>query len=104
MSYEDQVLRAVYRKVSVKGGGGVSATVVVTVRQGKVWVSIRSPFTGEAIMEPVKVDELIHTLGLAREDAKKMVTGGGGDRGPAQSVGKTATSGSKAMDRNQVQS
>jgi hypothetical protein len=24
-------------------------------------------------MEPVKVDELIHMLGLAREDAKKMV-------------------------------
>jgi hypothetical protein len=24
-------------------------------------------------MEPVKVDELIHILGLAREDAKKMV-------------------------------
>jgi hypothetical protein len=64
---------AVHRKVSVKGSGGVSATVIVIAQQGKVWVSIMPPFTWEAIMEPGKVDELIHTLGLAREDAKRMV-------------------------------
>lgn len=59
--------------MSVKGSGGVSATVVVTAQHGQVWVSIVPPFTWEAIMEPVKVDELIRTLGLAREDAKRMV-------------------------------
>ncbi len=64
----------VHRKVSVKGSGGVSATVVVIVRQGKVWMSIVPPFTWEAIMEPGKVDELMRTLGLAREDAQRMVS------------------------------
>lgn len=63
----------VHRTLSVKGSGGVSATVVVTAQHGQVWVSIVPPFTWEAIMEPVKVDELIRTLGLAREDAKRMV-------------------------------
>ncbi|MGH3976075.1 MAG: hypothetical protein ACRDS9_22525, partial [Pseudonocardiaceae bacterium] len=62
----------VHRKVPVKGSGGVSATVVVRVQKGQVWVSIVPPFTWEAIMEPVKVDELIRTLGLAREDAQRM--------------------------------
>lgn len=65
----------IHRKLSVKGSGGVSATVVVTVQQGKVWLSIVPPFTWEAIMEPVKVDELIRTLGLAREDAKRIASG-----------------------------
>lgn len=65
----------IHRKLSVKGSGGVSATVVVTVQQGKVWLSIVPPFTWDAIMEPVKVDELIRTLGLAREDAKRMARG-----------------------------
>jgi hypothetical protein len=60
------------RRVCVKGMEGVNATVVVTVVQGKVWVSISPPFTWEAIMEPVKVDELMHVLKLARDDAKKM--------------------------------
>ncbi|MGH3799417.1 MAG: hypothetical protein ACRDTD_04640 [Pseudonocardiaceae bacterium] len=64
----------VHRRVSVKGSGGVSATVVVIARQGKVWMSIVPPFTWEAIMEPAKVDELMRTLVLAREDAKKMVS------------------------------
>lgn len=63
----------VHRKVSVKGSGGVSATVVVVVRHGKVWVTIVPPFTWEAIMEPGKVDELMRILGLAREDAQRMV-------------------------------
>ncbi len=60
------------RRVSVKGTEGANATVVVTVVQGKVWMSISPPFTWEAIMEPLKVDELMHVLELAREDAKKM--------------------------------
>ncbi len=65
----------VHRRVSVKGSGGVAASVAVIVRQGEVWVSIVPPFTWEAIMEPGKVDELIRTLGLAREDAKRMKGG-----------------------------
>lgn len=62
----------VHRKVSAKGTGGVSATVVITVRQGQVRMSIQPPFTWEAIMEPQKVDELIRTLASAAEGAKKM--------------------------------
>jgi hypothetical protein len=63
----------VRRTVSVEGSGGIAATVVVIAQQGRVWVSIQPRFTWEAIMEPGKVDELIHTLRLAREDAKKML-------------------------------
>lgn len=85
------VSSTVHRKVSVKGSGGVSATVVVTVRRGTVWVSIMPPFTWEAIMEPGKVDELIRTLGLAREDAKRMVSGKRVSRGNKQQPGCTAT-------------
>jgi hypothetical protein len=62
----------VHRKVSVKGSGGISATVVITVQQGQVWMSIQPPFTWEAIMEPWKIDELIRTLMLAAEGAKKL--------------------------------
>ncbi len=61
----------VHRKVPVKGSGGVSATVVITVKQGQVWMSIQPPFTWEAIMEPGKIEELIRTLTLAAESAKK---------------------------------
>ena len=75
MSHVDQVVWAAHRKVSVKGTGGVAATVVVIAQRGQVWVSIQPPFTWEAIMEPGKVDELIKTLGLAREDATRMVSG-----------------------------
>lgn len=64
-----------YRKVSVKGSEGVSATVVVKAQRGKVWLSIEPPFTWEAIMEPSKVDEVIQTLRQAAEDAKRMVNG-----------------------------
>ncbi len=64
---------SVHRKVSVEGSGGVAATVVVIAQRGQVWVSIMPPFTGAAIMESGKVDEMIHTLALARDDAKKMV-------------------------------
>jgi hypothetical protein len=62
--YADSFVR---RKVSVKGTGGVAATVVVIAQQGQVWVSIQPLFTWEAIMEPGKVDELMHVLELARE-------------------------------------
>lgn len=62
----------VHRKISVKGSGGVGATVVVIAHRGQVRVSIVPPFTWEAIMEPGKIDEVIHVLALARDDAKKM--------------------------------
>jgi hypothetical protein len=60
------------RKVAVKGREHVAATVVVTVVQGDVWMSISPPFTWEAILEPGKVDELISVLAVARDDAKTM--------------------------------
>ncbi len=46
---------------------------MVTVVHGMVWLSIVPPFTWEAIMEPAKVDELIHVLALARDEAERMV-------------------------------
>jgi hypothetical protein len=36
-------------------------------------MSIVPPFTWEAIMEPGKIDELIHVLGLAREHVRRSV-------------------------------
>ncbi|MGH3875344.1 MAG: hypothetical protein ACRDSR_28260 [Pseudonocardiaceae bacterium] len=60
-----------YRRVSVKGSGGVAAAVIVTTYRGQVRISIVPPFTWEAIMEPGKVDELIHTLSLARAAATR---------------------------------
>ncbi|MGH4021448.1 MAG: hypothetical protein ACRDT0_19900 [Pseudonocardiaceae bacterium] len=93
----DQVLRTVQRKVSVKGSGGVSATIVVIAQRGKVWLSIQPPFTWEAIMEPAKVVELIRTLGLAAEDAKQMVSRTRESRGGGQPVGTgTAVPGNRA--------
>lgn len=70
------------RRVSVKACQGENATVVVTVVQSTVWMSISPPFTWEAIMEPSKVDELMHMLELAREEAKRTaaVHGGGAAR------------------------
>ncbi|MGH3824117.1 MAG: hypothetical protein ACRDRA_14995 [Pseudonocardiaceae bacterium] len=64
------------RRVVVKGREGVAATVVVRTYRGEVWMSIMPPFTWEAIMEIRKVDELIHELGLAREEAIRSVTSG----------------------------
>ena len=75
------------RRVFVKGMQGVDVTLVVTVVQGTVWVSISPPFTWEAIMEPVKVDELIHVLELARDEARKMP---GARNGGSSRTGKTA--------------
>jgi hypothetical protein len=59
------------RRVSVKGMEGVPATVVVRVVQDKVWLSISPPFTWEAIMDPAKVDELVHVLTLAQDEARQ---------------------------------
>jgi hypothetical protein len=66
-----------YRQVAVKGTSGVSATVTVRVYRGRVWVSIEPLFTWEAIMDPDKVDELVRTLELARDEAKKILHGNG---------------------------
>lgn len=66
------------RRVLVKGMRGIDVTLVVTVVQGSVWVSISPPFTWEAIMEPAKVDELVHVLELAKGDAKNMAVAGNG--------------------------
>lgn len=63
----------VHHKVSVKGVGGGAATVVITVQQGQVWMSIQPPFTGEAIMRPEKVAELIRTLASAANGARKII-------------------------------
>lgn len=65
-------IMGVPRRVLVKGMQGVEAAVVVTVVQGKVWMSISPPFTWEAIMEPGKVDDVIRVLELARDEAEKM--------------------------------
>lgn len=62
---------SVPRRVFVMGMKGVDVTLVVTVVQGTVWVSISPPLTWEAIMEPIKVDELMHVLKLARDEAKR---------------------------------
>jgi hypothetical protein len=64
-------------QVSVKGREGVAATVVVTTYPGYVWMSIVPPFTWEAIMDPGHVDQLIHALGLAREESNRRVPVGG---------------------------
>ncbi|MGH4020398.1 MAG: hypothetical protein ACRDT0_14415 [Pseudonocardiaceae bacterium] len=104
MNYTDQVLRTVQRKVTVKGDGGATATVVVTAQRGKVWVSIDPLFTWNVILDPGKVDEVIRTLGLAGEDAKKMVSGTSGSHGGTQSAGNgTVAPGNKAMGATKAQ-
>jgi hypothetical protein len=65
-------IMGVPRRVRVKGMAGVDATVVVTVVQDTVWLSISPPFTWKAIMGPGKVDEIISTLELARDEVKKV--------------------------------
>lgn len=81
-SRHDWALRVVHHKVTVKGSGGVTATIVVTVQRGQVWLSIQPPFTWEAIMAPGKVEELVQVLGLANEEARRMVSdaSGSGER------------------------
>jgi hypothetical protein len=57
------------RRIAVTGMQGVDTIVIVTVVRGTVWMSISPPFTWEAIMTPGKVDEVIHVLELARDEA-----------------------------------
>ena len=66
------------RRIAVKGMQGVDVTVVVTVVRDTVWLSISPPFTWEAIMQPGKVDEVIHVLELARDEAKTAAARHGG--------------------------
>lgn len=68
------------RKISVKARQGEDATVVVTAVHGTVWISIAPPFTGEAIVEPRMVDEVVRVLELARDEARKMAETGHGKR------------------------
>jgi hypothetical protein len=49
--------------------------VVITVQRGWVFMSMAPRFTGDAILDPQKVDEVMNTLAQAREDAKRMGTG-----------------------------
>ncbi len=62
----------ILRRISVKGAEGAAATVVVTTYREQVWMSIVPLFMWEAIMELEEVDELMHVLGLARQEAEKM--------------------------------
>jgi hypothetical protein len=59
------------RRIAVQGMQEIDASVVVTVVQGTVWMSISPLFTWEAILQPGKVDEIIHVLELARDEAEK---------------------------------
>lgn len=70
------------RRVSVGSTDGAMVTVVVTVQRGHVWLSIVPPFTWEAIMQPGKVDELIHALALARDEAERERVSSGDRRQP----------------------
>ncbi len=84
----------VSRRVRVKGMAGVDATVVVTVVQDTVWLSISPPFTWEAIMEPGKVDEVMSMLELARDEAKKVARNGSAFRGDKAVVRAITSDGS----------
>lgn len=90
-SHNDQARRVALHKVTVKGSGGVTAAVLVTVRRGQIWLSVQPPFTWEAIMTPGKVEELVRTLAVAGEEAEKMASGiaesDGGTQAADQSVG-----------------
>jgi hypothetical protein len=77
------------RRIAVKGMQGVDATVIVTVVHNTVWLSISPPFTWEAIMAPGKVDEVIHALELARDEAAKAAAAGSGST-PGQATSPRA--------------
>ena len=62
------------RRITVTSTQGVDVMVVVTVVRDSVWMTISPPFTWEAIMTPGTVDEVIHALELARDEATKTVT------------------------------
>lgn len=69
------------RRVRVMASGGDTATVIVRVMHGYVWLSISPPFTWEAIMTPETVDDVVKVLELARDEARGTemgVLGGGG--------------------------
>lgn len=70
----DHLLPRTPRKVSVEGTEGVTANVVVKPYRGRVWMSL-PPFTWEAILDSVMVDELVHVLGLAREETTRDGSG-----------------------------
>jgi hypothetical protein len=71
----DPRLRVIHRKVAVRSSSGEPASVVITVQRGWVFMSMAPRFTGDAILDPQKVDEVMNTLAQAREDAKRMGTG-----------------------------
>ncbi|MGH3785556.1 MAG: hypothetical protein ACRDRG_03170 [Pseudonocardiaceae bacterium] len=85
-------IMGVPRRVRVKGMAGVDATVVVTVVQDTVRLSISPPFTWEAIMKSGKIDEVISMLELARDEAKKVATARNG----------SASRGGKAIVRTAI--
>lgn len=90
------------RRVSVKVYQGETATVVVTVVQGAVWLSIAPPFTWEAILEPVKVDELIHVLELARDEAHRLMVARGKRVASEGNVRVRANPSGAVVPRNQA--
>lgn len=66
------------RRVRVRASAGETATVVVRVVYGYVWLSVSPPFTWEAIMTPGMVDEVVGVLELARENAERLMDAAGG--------------------------
>lgn len=79
------------RRIAVKGMQGVDARVIVTVVHGAVWLSISPPFTWEAIMTPGKVDEVIHVLEVARDEATTAAAASNGSTSCAGSVVRAIT-------------
>jgi hypothetical protein len=79
------------RRMLVKGMQGVDVAVIVTVVRGTVWLSISPPFTWEAIMQPGEVDELIHVLELARDEAMKAAAASNGRAPGAGTVVRAIT-------------
>jgi hypothetical protein len=81
------------RRIAVTGMQGVDATVIVTAVHGTVWLSISPPFTWEAIMTPGKVDEVIHPLELARDEARMAAATNNGSTPLTATVTRAITSG-----------
>ncbi|MGH3512657.1 MAG: hypothetical protein ACRDQV_09140 [Pseudonocardiaceae bacterium] len=89
--------RAIARHAFISRLIPAQSTVVVTVVRDKVWLSISPPFTWEAIMDPAKVDELMHVLELATDEARQVgaARNGGASQGD-RSVVQAITSGPEA--------
>ncbi|MGH3697185.1 MAG: hypothetical protein ACRDRX_24915 [Pseudonocardiaceae bacterium] len=49
----------------------MTATVIVAVNRGGVWISIDPPFAFEAILEPAHVDILVNMLTEATKEAQR---------------------------------